>query len=163
MLGPVMFPGWLWRKSLRGFVLNHIHRVCDEMESHQHWVYCGLSLHCRKLGLIFFLVDGGWTTINPGRQTATQTVRPPFPRPFLFSERLWRWTYCTDTLYPCCASTRSACVRVESWRNVPRNHLITESWLSPFFFNTLTSSRHTWHDPSQDSLGHTKHFSWEPV
>lgn len=114
---------------------------------------------------LYFFVDGGWTTINPCRQTATQTVRPPFPRPFLFPEWLWRWTYCTHTLYPCCASTRRACVRVESWRNVPRNHLITESWLSPFFFffNTLTSPRHTWHDPSQDSLGHTKHFSWEPV
>lgn len=32
-----------------------------------------------------------------------------------------------------------------------------------FFYNTLTSLRHTWHDPSQDSVGHTKHFSWEPV
>lgn len=32
-----------------------------------------------------------------------------------------------------------------------------------FFIYTLTSLRHTWHDPSQDSVGHTKHFSWEPV
>ena len=101
------------------------------------------------------------TTINPYSWLVLSDTHcthscPPFPS---CSQNGYGDEHNAHSVYPWCTYR----IYIE-WRcSMQSNHLITQSWPSFFFSNTLTSLRYTWHDPSQDSVGHTKHFSWEPV